>query len=278
MKKILAVSGGVDSVVMLHLFRHDPDVIVAHFDHGIRPNSVDDCNFVKRLAAENGNDFHFARAQLGPNCSEATARAARYDFLQQLTRDLNGKIYTAHHLDDLAETVVINLLRGTGWRGLAALNNSNIERPLLTWSKREIYQYAAQHQLHFRLDQTNSDPKYLRNRVRVALQRADRAQVDRLAQLALRQRALATQIDAELADLPRDNYPRALATLDQVVALEILRAILQRQQISQTRPQLQRALAAIRDYTNGKQFPLNQHYALMMGRYCFRIVPTICPQ
>lgn len=278
MKKILAVSGGIDSVVMLHLFRHDPDVIVAHFDHGIRPNSVDDCNFVKRLAAENGNDFHFVRAQLGPNCSEATARAARYDFLQQLARDLNGKIYTAHHLDDLAETAVINLLRGTGWRGLAALNNSNIERPLLTWSKREIYQYAAQHQLHFRLDQTNSDPKYLRNRVRVALQRADRAQVSQLAQLALRQRALATQIDAELADLPRDNYPRALAALDQAVALEILRAILQRQQISQTRPQLQRALAAIRDYANGKQFSLNQYYVLMMGRYCFRIVPTICPQ
>lgn len=276
MKKILAVSGGVDSVVMLHLFRHDPDVVIAHFDHGIRPNSVDDCNFVKRLAAENGNDFHFVRAQLGSNCSEATARAARYDFLQQLARDLNGKIYTAHHLDDLAETVVINLLRGTGWRGLAALNNSAIERPLLTWSKREIYRYAAQHQLHFRLDQTNSDPKYLRNRVRVALQRADRTLVSQLAQLALHQRELATQIDAELVDLPRDNYPRALATLDQAVALEVLRAILQRQQISQTRPQLQRALVAIRDYSNGKRFPLNQHYALMMGRYYFRIVPTIC--
>ncbi len=278
MKKILAVSGGVDSVVMLHLFRRDSDVIVAHFDHGIRSNSADDRIFVQRLAAENGNDFHFIKAQLGPNCSEAAARAARYEFLQQLARDLNGEIYTAHHLDDLAETVVINLLRGTGWRGLAALNNSAIQRPLLTWTKRDIYQYAAKYQLHFRLDQTNSDPMYLRNRVRVALQRANRAQVDQLIQLALRQRTLATQIDAELADLPSDNYPRALASLDQAVAVEILRAILQRQHISQTRPQLQRALVAIRDYASGKQFPLNQHYVLAMGRYCFRILPTICPK
>ena len=83
MKKILAVSGGIDSVVMLHLLK-DEQPIVAHFDHGIRSNSHEDAAFVERLANEYGLQFEMRRAELGANCSEASARVARYAFLRQL--------------------------------------------------------------------------------------------------------------------------------------------------------------------------------------------------
>ena len=83
MKKILAVSGGIDSVVMLHLLK-DEAPIVAHFDHGIRPNSHEDAEFVEKLASGYGLEFEVGRAKLGAECSEATARTARYDFLRDL--------------------------------------------------------------------------------------------------------------------------------------------------------------------------------------------------
>ena len=198
MKKILAVSGGIDSVVMLHIFRDDPDVIVAHFDHGIRPNSSDDCVFAEKLAYSYGRPFFTKHAKLGADCSEETARKARYDFLKQLAVEQNGQIYTAHHRDDLVESVAINILRGTGWRGLAPLNNPEVVRPLLEMTKKDIYEYAAEHKLSFRQDQTNSDESYLRNRIRFSLQSVSDEAKNRLADLAMRQRQLATEIDAIL--------------------------------------------------------------------------------
>ena len=128
--KILAVSGGIDSVVMLHQMKDEPDILVAHFDHGIRSNSAEDCAFVERLAHEYGKPFVCEHAQLGENCSEATAREARYAFLRRLAKEYAGKIYVAHHADDIIESITINLLRGTGWRGLAPMQSEDIERPL----------------------------------------------------------------------------------------------------------------------------------------------------
>ena len=150
--KILAVSGGIDSVVMLHYLRDDPEVIVAHFDHGIRPNSKDDCAFVERLAKQYNKPFCYERQELGENCSEATAREKRYEFLNRIAKEHNGKIYVAHHADDILESIAINILRGTGWRGLAPMANQNIERPLIDWPKSQIYRYATEHNLSFRQD------------------------------------------------------------------------------------------------------------------------------
>lgn len=274
MKKILAVSGGIDSVVMLHFLKDDADVVVAHYDHGIRPNSIEDCKFVEQLAKSYEKPFYAEHAQLGQKCSEESARAARYLFLRRLAKELNGKIYTAHHSDDVVESVAINLLRGTGWRGLAALNNTEIERPLITWTKRDIYRYATEHNLHFRLDQTNTESKYLRNRVREVLYFVDDSKKQAVAELAAKQREIARQIDAELATISDEKYPRSLMNIDSNIAQEILRAILARQGISQTRPQLKRIIKAIRNYSTGKQFPLNNNFTITMGRYHFWITPA----
>ena len=271
MRKLLAVSGGIDSVVMLHLFRADKEAVVVHFDHGIRESSAEDCAFVERLAKEYGLPFYSKRAELGEECSEEKARASRYQFFESLLESPEDKIYTAHHQNDLLESVVINLLRGTGWRGLAPLRNSKIERPLLNWTKTEIYRYATEHGLRFRLDRTNNEDKYLRNRIRLKMSELPEAKRQDLLKLCYKQRELADEIEGILeSSAPRGpQFSREFFRgLPDEIALEYLRQCLN---VRLTRPQLGRALEAIRDFLPGKRFSLNKDYFLVMRKYYFTI-------
>jgi tRNA(Ile)-lysidine synthase len=271
--KILAVSGGIDSVVMLHFLRDDPEVIVAHFDHGIRPNSKDDCAFVERLAKQYGKPFCYERQELGENCSEATAREKRYEFLNRLAKEHDGKIYVAHHADDILESIAINILRGTGWRGLAPMANQNIERPLIDWSKSKIYRYATEHNLSFRQDQSNTEGDYLRNRVREQLRFASREQKAELFELYKKQCNLKMEINFILDELSDKNrYPRELAKLD--IATELIRSILAKQDIRLTRPQLDNCKKAILEYAPGKRFSLDRDHFLCIERYSFLVENT----
>ena len=167
---VAAVSGGVDSVVLLDMLTRQKklELIVAHFDHGIRPDSHEDKDFVEQLARKYGLAFKSETAQLGTNASEAEARTARYRFLYRIKEENNcNKIITAHHKDDLLETVIINILRGTGRRGFSSLRSTqDIERPLLDFTKSELIEYAREHDLQWREDPTNVDIKYFRNRIR----------------------------------------------------------------------------------------------------------------
>ena len=268
--KILAVSGGIDSVVMLHYFRDDPEVIVAHFDHGIRQNSKDDCEFVKKLAETYQKPFVFERQALGEQCSEATAREKRYAFLERVAKEKHGKIYIAHHADDIIESIAINILRGTGWRGLAPMTNPNIERPLIDWPKAKIYQYATGHNLSFRQDQSNTEGDYLRNRVREQLRFASKEQKKQLLELYEKQRKLKMEIDSILKTLSDKNrYPREIAQLD--IATELLRSILADQNVKLTRPQLDNCRRAILEFVPGKRFSLDRDHFLLIERYSFLV-------
>ncbi len=272
--KILAVSGGIDSVVMLHQMKDDPEVLVAHFDHGIRPNSAEDCAFVERLAKEYGEPFVCEHAQLGKNCSEAAARAARYAFLRRLADEHQGKICVAHHADDVVESIAINLLRGTGWRGLAPMQSEDIERPLKSWTKADIYRYATEHGLSFRQDQTNTEDAYLRNRVRDRLRALPKETKARLLELYARQRELKTAIDAiidaEISELEPNRVPRALFA--EAESAELLRELLARQGIHLTRPQLAKAQQAICEYAPGKKLSLDRDHFLVINKYSFSVV------
>lgn len=169
---VIAVSGGVDSVVLLNiLVKNIPSsstLVVAHLDHGIRSNSTRDCLFVKELAKQYKLKFETDKANLGVDASEATARTARYKFLNQVVKNHKGAILiTAHHLDDFFETVVINFHRGCHRRGLVSLKSSEqLLRPLMRVSKQQIIDYAQKHQLDWVEDATNHDLKYLRNYIR----------------------------------------------------------------------------------------------------------------
>ena len=169
---VVAVSGGVDSVVLLDMLVQsadsDYDLIVAHFDHGIRPNSSRDALFVKKLAKEYGLDFITERAELGPQASEATARTARYRFLREVMRCRKARaVITAHHLDDFFETVVMNFHRGCHRRGLVSLKSEAcLLRPLLRLERQKIVDYAQKRRLAWIEDPSNDNLKYLRNYIR----------------------------------------------------------------------------------------------------------------
>ena len=238
MYKILAVSGGIDSVVMLHLFREDKEAVVAHFNHGIRENSNDDEEFVKKLASAYSLPFYSAKANLGKNCSEAKARERRYDFLNRVALENKGKVYTAHHKNDLYESVAINLLRGTGWRGLVPLDDSNIVRPLINWTKQDIYRYAARWQLSWRQDQSNCEAQYLRNRVREQFLVNVEFNVDKRKALDIlvdEQRILKAKIDdleAELMSGRKEIEREWFRDIDDTTAIELLRAFLAKENIN----------------------------------------------
>lgn len=169
-KYVLAVSGGVDSVSLLHALNDVPDMelVVAHFDHGIRTDSAKDRRFVQSLAGDYGLPFVYEEGTLGSDASEAAARNARYDFLDRMRREHKAQaIVTAHHRDDVLETAIINVLRGSGRKGLTALaSREYVERPLLDIPKEDVIAYAKKRGLEWREDPTNLDTDYLRNYVR----------------------------------------------------------------------------------------------------------------
>ncbi len=167
---VLAVSGGVDSIVLLnHLIKQkDLKLIIAHFDHGIRQDSVIDRKLVQEYARKFNQPFVFDQGNLGDRASEDIARRARYDFLHKVRNSSRARaIITAHHKDDLLETMILQLLRGTGRRGLSPLSSSYIiHRPMLHLTKQEIIDYAKKNSIVWHEDNTNFDTNYKRNFVR----------------------------------------------------------------------------------------------------------------
>jgi len=166
----IAVSGGLDSVVLLDLLlatrgRHRGELSVVTIDHGTRPDSARDAAFVQDLARQQGLAVHSARLELGEGASEAACRRARYAVLAGLDVE---RVALAHHRDDQAETVLLRLLRGSGARGLSGMapRRDRYVRPLLDVPRADLLDHARRHSLTWREDATNRDPRYLRNRVR----------------------------------------------------------------------------------------------------------------
>lgn len=279
MKYVVAVSGGVDSVVLLdmlvhrrlpHLLLSEPttELIVAHFDHGIRLNSAEDAEFVKSLAEAYGLPFEVRREELGVGTSEELARARRYAFLCEVAAKYDAKIMTAHHADDIVETIAINLVRGTGWRGLAVLDSPNIERPLLEKTKAKLIEYAKQHNLQWREDATNQDVKYLRNDLRKKLAALDTDTHELLCRYRKRQIALKRAIEQEAMRLiGQPPYSRYLfINTPEAAAQEMLRVALG---YHPTRPQLSRALLAIKVFQAGKRYKVTAGITLKFTRTQF---------
>jgi tRNA(Ile)-lysidine synthetase-like protein len=205
-KYVLAVSGGIDSMVLLDLLKNRPQLklIIAHYDHGIRPDSEKDRLFVQAVADQYGLPFVYESGQLGPKTNEATARMVRYEFLERIRQANNAKaIITAHHQDDVLETAIINILRGTGRKGLTALTSRTLViRPLLNVSKADIQTYAKNHQLQWREDSTNLDDKYLRNYVRKYwLTKFDPPARQRLIDIIERMQGINRELDIQLVNL-----------------------------------------------------------------------------
>lgn len=193
---VVGVSGGMDSVVLAHVLHslarlqgatssRGVETHIAHFDHALRPTSAADTRFVADLAATWGLPFHTMRWAHGERFAggvEATARAARYAFLAATARTVTPAgqqpcIVVAHHADDQAETLLLNLIRGSGLHGLAAMRMAatwddgarppvQLLRPLLRTPRSALVAYAAANALTWREDESNADTARTRNFVR----------------------------------------------------------------------------------------------------------------
>ncbi len=171
---LIGVSGGVDSVALLHaLAATGCKPVVLHFDHGWRAESGADAEWVRGLARKLGLKFvggKMRAAKKGPR--EAEARAARYAFFAKVARRLGIRdLVLAHHADDQVETFLMQLLRGSGaaGRGMDAVSTRDglvLHRPWLGVWKKEIVAYARRHKLSWREDATNTDTHHRRNRLR----------------------------------------------------------------------------------------------------------------
>lgn len=171
---IVALSGGPDSVCLTHILwrlqkRLGFKIILAHLNHNLRGKESDSDNrFVQKLAKKLNLPLENKKLRKKPK-NEATAREARYAFLEQVRKKHEGQsIAAAHTSDDQAETILLNLLRGAGLAGLAGMRHKNnfLIRPLLECGRGEILGYLKENRLAYRNDSSNFDLKYTRNKIR----------------------------------------------------------------------------------------------------------------
>ncbi len=173
----LAVSGGIDSMVLLDLFRQlDYEIAVLHCNFSLRNiESEGDEEFVRGFCEAKSIPVHIQKfdtikfAEDSKLSIQLAARKLRYEwFYSQLIEQQFDYILTAHHLDDNLETFLINLTRGTGLEGLTGIpaQNDKIIRPLLPFSRVEIEKYASETNLKWREDSSNASDKYFRNKIR----------------------------------------------------------------------------------------------------------------
>lgn len=176
-KILLTVSGGIDSMVMAHLFLHLPyETGIAHCNFSLRGEESDgDERLVKRFAESHGKPFFTIRFDT-MDCSkknnisiQMAARELRYEWFEKIRSGNNyDLIAVAHNLNDNIETLIINLTRGTGLTGLSGIRpvSGKIIRPVLFATRELITEYCKRHNIEFREDRSNADTKYARNKIR----------------------------------------------------------------------------------------------------------------
>ncbi len=179
-KWLVGVSGGADSVALLHLLVREGfrNLVVCHIDHRLRGSaSTGDATFVKRLADRLGLPCEVGRvdvrrmAEERRESLETAARNARHGFFRECAaRHRCKRVILAHHGDDQAETILWNLLRGSygpkGMKEIQFINGLDFHRPLLGWRRNQLREWLSSNRLKWREDATNDEPLAVRNRLR----------------------------------------------------------------------------------------------------------------
>ena len=291
---LVALSGGVDSVVLLHLLRfHLPTVRIephaAHLDHAMREASAADSRWVRGLCTAWAVPLHCERLAAAPR-GEAAARSARYEFLRRAADVAAAEwIATAHHADDQAETVLFRALRGTGLKGLAGIApiGEGLVRPLLSLWRSEIEEYALERRLRWRLDASNEGLDPVRNRLRhevlplverLVAPGARRSLVS-LAGIAAEAEGALERLAADAENVLvrwEDGVPSLardrLRVYDSAVSSRVLRNLLRHFGVVLGRTGTRRALQFITDARSGRRMPLsgNLRVEIEFDRAVFR--------
>ncbi len=183
-KVLIAFSGGADSSALLHLLLElreewSFELFLGHFNHRLRPGAMEDERFVRSVAGKYSLPLFVGRGDVraeartsGLNIEEA-GRELRYDFLGKTAAEIGrARVATGHTLTDQAETLLMRLMRGSGLRGLAGIfpvRDDLIIRPLLQVEREDIEAYLEKKKIEFRVDESNFDRRFLRNRIRLDL-------------------------------------------------------------------------------------------------------------
>lgn len=179
-KIVLAVSGGPDSIAMLHIFinlrkEYNLKLNVAHINHLIRENAKLDEEFVKEFCKKNDVPCFIKKIDVLKKANEdkigteEAGRKVRYEFFDEVLKETNSnKIAIAHNKNDSAETVILNIIRGSGTAGLIGIEpkNGKYIRPLIKSERAEIERYCIRNKLNPRIDESNNENIYNRNKIR----------------------------------------------------------------------------------------------------------------
>jgi len=290
---LVAVSGGPDSLALLHLLhasrdRHRFDLVVAHADHGIHPSSDAVARAVVRAADGLGLQTTIGRLHLGPGTSETTARNARQRWLEETRRhEAADAIVYAHHQDDQVETILLRVLGGSGPAGLAGMvpRQGRRLRPLLGFRKADLVAWLDAKGIQGWLDPSNDDPAHerawLRTVVIPLLVEREPAVTERLLRLGSQAAAGRRAWDAALDELPGVEAERTanrisvaalpLATYDSALAVALLQAAARRGGGVLGARRAERLLEMVRRGRSGSVMELGGAWRaeLSLGRICF---------
>ena len=225
---VVALSGGPDSVTLFDLLHRlkakwDLTLYIAHLNHQLRPNAESDAAFVKQIARNDpvyiGKEDVLQRAKNKKQSIEEAARDARRAFLDTVKQKTGAnKIALGHTKSDQAETVLLRLVRGAGLTGLGGMRPISEAcwiRPLLSLSRSEIEFYVRTRNLQVLRDETNSDPKFLRNRIRTDLiPRLQKAYNPQIEDLLSRLATLLQNDDAHLENIAEQALSEAILYRD----------------------------------------------------------------
>ncbi|MDD6323259.1 MAG: tRNA lysidine(34) synthetase TilS [Bacilli bacterium] len=174
---IMATSGGPDSMALLSLLlktKNNLKIVCAHVNHKLRKESEAEAKMVQAYCQKNNIIFEYMEITNYKGNTENYARKKRYQFFQSLIKKYNSKyLLTAHHGDDLTETILMRIIRGSSLKGYGAFpqitnqEGYKIYRPLITKTKEEILKYVQKNNIPYAVDKTNESEKFTRNRIRM---------------------------------------------------------------------------------------------------------------
>jgi len=233
---VAAVSGGPDSLCLLDLLRERASadhfqLVVAHLNHGLRPEAEEEARFVGQLAAAWGLPVVIRKIDLNSVrrrerlSTQVAARQARYAFLEEVASERGAHwIALGHHADDQAETVLMRLLRGSGGHGLAGIpfmREGRFIRPLLPFTRSEIVRHLEERKIPFVQDSSNFDRKYMRNRIRHELLPLLESYNPRIRQTLCREAGLLREDDELLEEILKQSLSSLLIRSSDGLALSL---------------------------------------------------------
>ena len=182
-KIVLGVSGGPDSISMLNILNEiknkkliDFEIVVAHINHMIRKEAIEDEEYVKKYCEKQNIKYYIKRIDVQEIANtkkigtEEAGRNVRYDFFEEILKKTNSnKIAIAHNKNDKIETIIMNVLRGSGisgLKGIEPIRDNKYIRPLIECERTEIEKYCEENKLEPRIDRTNFENEYTRNKIR----------------------------------------------------------------------------------------------------------------